>query len=56
MKNEELEWRMYGLVPYNLSPILSVYIAPESEESFEQRVGGAKNVFLREFLKQFKLA
>lgn len=35
---------------------LMVYNAPESEESYTKRLGGEKNVFLREFLKQFRLA
>ena len=35
---------------------LTIYIAPESEESYERRLGGKKNVFLREFLRKFRLA
>ena len=34
----------------------AIYLAPESEENFEKRVGGETNVWLREFLRQFKLA
>ena len=42
-------------------PILSsfipaVYHVPETEEAFEKRVGGKQNVWMREFLKQFRLA
>ena len=34
----------------------AIYITPESEEEYEKRLGGPKNVWLREFLKQFRLA
>ena len=44
MENNKLELRMYGLVPYNIS------------QSWVKFVGGEKNVFLRDFLKKFKLA
>ena len=95
-----LEYRMYGLVPYNLSPIqqgiqfghavveyqqnvidikpcvdiynkwakkvktpLSIKVLTELEERNEanyhkwvEKIGGQKNVFLREYLKNFRLA
>lgn len=36
--------------------MLAVHQTPESEESYTKRLGGERNVFLREFLKQFRLA
>ena len=36
--------------------VLGVHYVPEDEEKYQARLGGEKNVFLREFLKQFRLA
>lgn len=33
-----------------------MYILPESDEDYEKRLGGKDNVWLRNFLKQFRLA
>ena len=43
--------RLGGTHPNNL-----MYTLPETEEAFIDRVGGEKNIWLREFLSQFRLA
>lgn len=35
---------------------LTVFLEPETEEDYAKRLGGEQNVWLREFLKQFRLA
>ncbi len=35
---------------------LASYTLPETNEAYEERLGGATNVWMRKFLKQFKLA
>lgn len=39
-----------------MSVVEAIYIAPETEEEYEKRLGGKQNVWLREFLSQFRLA
>lgn len=34
----------------------AIHLIPETMEAYEERLGGKKNVFLRQFLRQFKLA
>lgn len=48
--------RFLGGSPTSGNMTLGVYYTPESEESYIRRIGGEKNAFLREFLKQFRLA
>lgn len=45
--------RFSGITP---NIFLDVHYIPETEEAYIKRLGGEKNVFLREFLKQFRLA
>ena len=57
---------MYGLVPYNLSDIqkgiqfghavVEHMLWSETDESYAARLGGRKNVVLRQFLSKFRLA
>ena len=57
---------MYGLVPYNLSDIQKAIqfghavvehmLWSETDESYAARLGGRKNVVLRQFLSKFRLA
>lgn len=55
---EKYPYRFLGGTKEEGNGIISslVYMPPESEESYIKRLGGKKNVFLREFLSQFKLA
>lgn len=40
----------------NNNMVPDIYYMPESDEDYTERLGGKQNVFLREFLRKFKLA
>lgn len=48
--------RYMGVSPNSGMMTISIYTSPESEENYIKRLGGKKNVFLREFIRKFRLA
>lgn len=48
--------RIGGSPPSVGNVTLSIYIMPESDEDYAFRLGGVTNVFLRDFLRKFRLA
>lgn len=61
---DERVWNKEKYPDRNLNPtppgdgisFAAVYMEPETELAYEIRLGGKQNVWLREFLKQFRLA
>lgn len=61
---DERVWNYEKYPPRDVNPqppsdgisSISVFMHPETEEAYAERLGGEKNVWLREFLSKFRLA